>query len=143
VTGKGHAGRRGGEAGDAIVVIEEQEHDVFEREDDDVYIDVMSDFVTASLGGDITVRTLFGESVLTIEPGTQPGATLRMKGKGIPHLNSKGSGDQYVRFNIYVPTKLSSKEKETLKELGKSEHFSPKDQRRRSDVFEKIKGAFS
>jgi molecular chaperone DnaJ len=143
VTGKGHAGRRGGEAGDAIVVIEEQEHDVFEREDDDVYIDVMSDFVTASLGGDITVRTLFGESVLTIEPGTQPGATLRMKGKGIPHLNSKGSGDQYVRFSIYVPTKLSSKEKETLKELGKSEHFSPKDQRRRSDVFEKIKGAFS
>lgn len=143
VTGKGHAGRRGGEAGDAIVVIEEQEHDAFERDDDDVYIDVMSDFITATLGGDITVQTLFGESVLTVEPGTQPGSTLRMKGKGIPHLNSKGSGDQYVRFNIYVPTKLSSKEKETLKELGKSEHFAPKDQRRRSDVFEKIKGAFS
>ena len=125
------------------MVIEEQEHEAFEREDDDVYVDVISDFVTATLGGDITVQTLFGESVLSIEPGTQPGSTLRMKGKGIPHLNSKGSGDQYVRFTIYVPTKLSSNEKETLKELGKSEHFTPKDKRRRSDVFEKIKGAIS
>jgi len=143
VTGKGHAGRRGGESGDAVVVIEEAEHVVFERDEDNVYISLVVDFPTASLGGDATVPTLFGESVLKIEPGTQPGSTLRMKGKGIPHLNSKGSGDQFIRFNVYVPTKLSSKEKLVLKDLKDSEHFTPKDQGDGSHFFDKIKEAFS
>ncbi len=143
VSGKGHAGRRGGSAGDAIVVIEEEEHKIFERDEDDVYMDVVSDFPTAALGGEITVPTLFGESVLTIEPGTQPGAVLRMKGKGIPHLNSRGSGDQLIRFSVHVPTKLSAKEKETLKQLSESDHFRPKDARKEGGIFDKIKEAFT
>ncbi|MBK7032313.1 MAG: molecular chaperone DnaJ [Ignavibacteria bacterium] len=143
VTGKRHAGRRGGESGDAIVVIEETEHEVFERDEDDVYMDVVVDFSTAALGGEVNVQTLFGESSLKIEPGTQPGAVLRMKGKGIPHLNARGSGDQLVRFNVHVPTKLSSKEKSVLKDLATSDHFKPKDQRVESHFFDKIKEAFS
>ncbi len=143
VTGKGHAGRRGGEAGDAIVVVEETEHDVFEREDDDVYVDLVVDFPTAALGGEVTVPTLYGESALKIEPGTQPGSILKMKGKGIPHLNARGTGDQLVRFSIHVPTKLNSKEKTVLKELAASEHFKPRDQRGESHFFDKIKEAFS
>lgn len=143
VTGKGHAGRRGGEAGDAIVVIEESEHDVFERDEDNVYIHLVVDFPTATLGGETTIQTLFGESVLKIEAGTQPGSVLRMKGKGIPHLNAKGSGDQLVRFNVFIPTKLSSKEKSVLNELKDSEHFAPKDQKAESHFFQRIKEAFS
>ncbi len=143
VTGKGHAGRRGGESGDAIVVIEETEHETFEREEDDVYVDIVCDFPTAALGGELVVPTLFGESELKIEPGTQPGTLLRMKGKGIPHLNVRGSGDQLVRLNVFVPTKLSSKEKATLKDLAESEHFKPKDRRSSEGFFDKIKEAFS
>lgn len=143
VTGKGHAGRRGGSSGDAVVVVEELEHKVFERDEDNVYIDLVVDFPTAALGGEVDVPTLFGEAVLSVDPGTQPGAVLRMKGKGIPHLNARGAGDQLVRFNVYVPQKLSSKERAVLKDLAGTEHFSPKDEKSGSPIFHKIREAFS
>jgi molecular chaperone DnaJ len=126
-----------------MVVVEELEHELFERQDDDVYTDVVVDFPTAALGGDIEVPTLEGTSVLTIEPGTQPGSLLRMKGKGIPHLNARGKGDQIVRFNVYVPTSLNSQEKKALKELSDSKHFTPPDKRERRPFFERVKEAFS
>ena len=141
VTGKGHAGRRGGPSGDAIVVIEEEEHEHFEREEDDVYTDLVVDFATASLGGEMEVPTLEGASELKIEGGTQPGTILRMKNKGIPHLHGKGRGDQLVRFNVHVPTSLSGDEKKAIRELGKSKHFQPSD--KRSGFFDKVKEAFS
>ena len=141
VSERGHAGRRGGEHGDAIVVVEEQEHEVFERSDDDVVIDLTVDFTTAALGGEVEVQTLYGMAVLTIEPGTQPGTVLRMRGKGIPHLQSNGSGDQLIRFNVYVPTSLSSSEKDTLRELAKSKHFKASEQRKARDIFQRIKEA--
>ena len=141
VTGKGHAGRRGGPAGDAIVVIEEKEHELFDREEDDVYTDLVVDFATAALGGDVEVPTLEGTSVLNVDAGTQPGTLLRMKGKGIPHLHAKGRGDQFVRFSVHVPTSLSSEEKKSLRELSKGKHFQPGD--KRSGLFSKMKEAFS
>ena len=141
VSERGHAGRRGGESGDAIIVVEEQDHDVFERSDDDVYVDLTVDFATAALGGEVEVPTLSGKSVLRVEPGTQPGTVLRMRGKGIPHLQAGGIGDQLVRFNVFVPTSLSSKEKETLRELAKSKHFSPSEGHAGKDIFQRIKEA--
>jgi molecular chaperone DnaJ len=141
VAERGHAGRRGGEPGDAIVVIEEQEHDVFERSDDDVLLDLTVDFATAALGGEVDVQTLYGKAVLTIEAGTQPGTVLRMRGKGIPHLQAHGAGDQLVRFNVFVPTSLSSKEKDQIRELAKSKHFAPSDASRSKDLFQRIKEA--
>ena len=141
VTGKGHAGRRGGPAGDAIVVVEELEHEDFEREEDDVYTDITVDFPTAALGGEVEVPTLEGSAMLKIDAGTQPGSNLRMKGKGIPHLNAKGRGDQIVRFNVYVPTTLSADEKKKLKELAESKHFTPTDKGK--GFFSRMKEAFS
>lgn len=141
VTGKGHAGRRGGSAGDAQVVIEEQEHEIFERSDYDVIMNLTVDFPTAALGGDVEVPTLRGEATLTIEPGTQPGTVLRMKGKGIPHLNSKHKGDQLIRFSLYVPKKLSASEKSILQDLANSDHFKP--DAKSASFFDKIKEAFS
>ncbi len=141
VSGKGHAGRRGGAAGDVIVVIEEVPHEAFSREDDDVTINLTVDFPTAALGGTVTVRTLEGSAEIKIEGGTQPGTVLRMKGKGIPHLQSKGRGDQLVHFNVYIPTSLSSAEKATIKELGSSKSFQPKE--KASGFFSKVKEVFS
>lgn len=141
VTGKGQAGRRGGPAGDAMVVIEEQEHDFFEREEDDVYDSLIVDFPTAALGGEFEVTTLLGTSTVKIDAGTQPGTEIRLKGKGIPHLNARGAGDHIIRFTIYVPTSLSAKEKTSLKDLAKSEHFQPKE--REKGFFDRVKEVFS
>lgn len=143
VTGKGHAGRRGGEAGDAIVVMEEIEHDLFERHEDDVIMHMTIDVPTASLGGTLTVPTLEGEAELDVEPGTQPGSTLRLKGKGIPHLNSRGRGDQLIEINVHIPTKLTSDERKVMESLRNAKNFTPPDQRTSSGFFSKVKEAFS
>lgn len=143
VTGKGHAGRRGGPSGDAIVVLEEIEHAFFHRVDDDVHYDLVVDFSTASLGGEIEVPTLEGVSVVKIEPGTQPGTLLSLKGKGIPHLQSRGRGDQILRFNVYVPKSLSTREKSILKDLAGNEHFKPPVEKRSKHFFEKIMEVFT
>lgn len=143
--GQGNAGRRGGPPGDLIVMIEEEEHPQFTRNGDDIIYDLVVSFPTAALGGEVEVPTLGGKARLQIEPGTPPGRMLRMRERGIPHLNSYGRGDQIVRIQVWVPRKLNAKEKELLKELSKSEHIVPteEDQRGAKSFFEKVKDAFS
>lgn len=144
--GQGDAGRRGGPAGDLIVLIEEKPHEHLKREQNDVIYDLLISFPTAVLGGDVEVHTLTGKSKLSIEPGTQSGRILRMRDKGIPHLNSYGRGDQLVRINVWVPTKLNSQERELLKKLNSEEHITPNEEDRKSTskrFFDKMKDAFS
>jgi molecular chaperone DnaJ len=116
--GEGNTGKRGGQAGDVIVVFHEQPHEHFIRDEDDIVYDLFITFPQASLGAEIEVPTLNGKAMLSTEPGTQPGKILKMRNKGIGHLNSSGNGDQLVRINVAVPKKLSSKEKELLKQLS-------------------------
>ncbi len=125
--GQGNAGRRGGPAGDIIVIIEEEPHEHFQRSNDDVVYDLVLSYPEAALGTEIEIPTLTGRSRLKIEPGTPAGRILRMRDKGIPHLNSYGKGDQLVRVNIWVPSKLSAKDKEMLRELAKSDSITPSD----------------
>ena len=143
--GQGNAGRRGGQAGDLIVVIEEEKHPYFQRNGDDIIYDLIISFPQAVLGSDVEVPTLNGKARLTIDPATPSGRMLRMRERGIPHLNSYGSGDQLVRVNIWVPRHLTPREKELLKELAKSEHISPTEEERNGDrsFFEKVKDVFS
>lgn len=146
IRGKGNAGRRGGDAGDVIVVIEETDHQHFHRDGDDIVYDLTISFPDAVLGGEIDIPTLTGTAALKIEAGTQPGTVLKMRDKGIPHLNSYGKGDQLVRVNIYVPTKLSGKEKDLMKELSSSENIAPKKGKKSSKdtgFFGKMRDAFS
>lgn len=143
--GQGNAGRRGGSPGDLIVVIEEEEHPHFARNGDDIIYDLVISFPQAALGGEVEVPTLAGKARVTIEPGTPPGRMLRMRERGIPHLNNYGRGDQLVRVQVWVPRKLSASEKELLKELGRSEHIQPTEEERRKErsFFEKVKDVFS
>jgi molecular chaperone DnaJ len=143
--GQGNAGRRGGQAGDVIVEFEELRHEHFVRNGDDVVFNALISFPEATLGGDIEVPTLTGRARVKIEPGTMPGKILRMKEKGIPHLNGHGHGDQLIRVQVWIPNKLSSREKELLKELSESEHISPteEDKSKHRTFFEKVKHAFS
>lgn len=145
--GEGNVGLRGGHAGDLIVVIEEEPHTVFTRNGDDVVLDLLISFPEAATGAEIEVPTLTGRARLHIDPGTQSGRILRMRDKGIPHLNSYGRGDQLVRVNVWVPTTLDAQERNLLKQLAESDHINPKegDKSANSDksFFERMKKAFS
>jgi len=104
-------------------------------------------FPEAALGAEITVPTLSGRAKLKVEPGTQSGRILRMREKGIPHLNSYGRGDQLVRVNVWVPTSLNSTERAAIKALSEFDNINPKegDKSANSDrsFFERMKKAFS
>ncbi len=144
VRGKGNAGRRGGQYGDLIVIMEEKEHDVFTRNGHDVLFRQSISYPDAALGTEIEVPTLFGTEKIKIHAGTQPNTTIKLKDKGIPKLNSYGQGDQIVMVDVYVPVKLSSEEKALMKQLAESDNISPKNNsdKKKKDFFDKVKDAF-
>lgn len=121
--GQGNAGRRGGSAGDLIVLIEEKEHKHFDRDGNNIYYNLTLSIPDAVLGTEVQVPTLKGKAKLKIEPGTQPGKMLRMRGRGIKGLNNSGEGDQYVRLNVYMPENLTEAEKEAMESFKDSENF--------------------
>jgi molecular chaperone DnaJ len=118
--GEGNSGKNGGPAGDIIVVFQEIQHSYFTREGDDLIYDLFLTYPEIVLGTSVEVPTINGRANLKIEAGTQHGKFLKMRGKGIQHLNQHGTGDQLVRINIHVPQKVNSKEKELLNELSKT-----------------------
>jgi len=142
--GQGNAGRRGGPPGDVIVEFQEVRHEHFARNGDDIIYNALLSFPQAVTGGEIEVPTLTGRSRVKIDPGTMPGKMLRMKEKGIPHLNNYGRGNQLVRIQVWVPTKLNAREKELLRELSSSEHMVPTEDEKSANrsFFEKMKNAF-
>ena len=117
--GEGESGAKRGASGDLYVVIEVEPDTVFKRENDDIYCDVSIAFIHAALGSEITVPTLEGNVKMKVPPGTQNAKLFRLKGKGIPHLQYGGRGDEYVRVNVQVPTSLSAREKELLVEFAR------------------------
>lgn len=142
IGGGGNAGLHGGPHGDLTVLIEEEEHEDFVRSGNDILHELGITFPMAALGGEVEVPTLGGSSMLEIEPGTQPGALLRMKGKGLPELNSSRVGDQLVRISIAVPTKLNEEEKEMLKELSTTPNVGST-ARAEKGFFDRVKEVFS
>ena len=117
-TGNGEAGIRGGQSGDLYVVIHVKEHEVFEREESNLFCDLPISFAMAALGGEISVRTLHGEATLKIPTGTQSGTTFKLRGKGMPELQGGDTGDLHVRTVIAVPKKLTSEQKHKLQEFA-------------------------
>ncbi len=119
IPGGGEAGIKNGTAGDLYIVIHIKPHDTFQRKGNDLYCEVPVSFAQAALGSEIEVPTLDGKAKLKIPPGTQTGTVFRMKGKGIPSLNSFGAGSQNVEIVIQTPRKLTKKQKELLHEFEK------------------------
>lgn len=120
---EGNAGKNGGPAGDIIVIFKEEKHEFFTRDGDNIVYDLFLSYPEAVLGTEVEIPTLSGRAKLKIEAGTQPGKYLKMRDKGIQHLNSHGAGDQLVKINIFVPTHISQKEKELLNELQKMKNI--------------------
>ncbi|MFA5800384.1 MAG: molecular chaperone DnaJ [Candidatus Peribacteraceae bacterium] len=117
ITGEGEAGRQGGASGDLLVHIRVEPDSRFLREGDDIRSTVKAPITDAVLGGRLSVLTVHGTMETTIPAGTQPGQILRLKGKGMPVLNTSRFGDHYVTVNVEIPTKLSRRERELLEEL--------------------------
>lgn len=143
VPGKGNAGRHGGPAGDLTVLIEEKPHQHFIRNGNDVVFDLTISYPRAALGGEVPVPTLTGMSMVEIEAGTQPGMLLRMKGKGIPALQSSRKGDQIVRVSVAVPSKLNEEEREILERLVDSPNVGKAGEKEGKGFFERMKEVFS
>ena len=125
VSGKGNAGPFNGIPGDLIVVIEEQVHEDLRRDGEHLHYEAFINFVDAVLGETIEVPTVNGKAKIKVEPGTQSGKMLRLKGKGLPILQSYGHGDLFVHINVWTPKKVSKEEKEILEKLKASENFKP------------------
>jgi molecular chaperone DnaJ len=125
VTGKGSAGERGGIPGDLFIVIEEAEHPHLVREGNSLLYDLYINFADAALGTSVEVPTIEGKAKIKIDPGTQAGKVLRLKGKGLPSVNSYGRGDLLVNINVWTPQHLSSEEKKTLEQFRSSQNFKP------------------
>ena len=126
VPGKGNAGRHNGVTGDIQVYIEEEPDDTFIRDGQNVIYNLLLDFPTAALGGQADIPTIDGSSVkIKIEPGTQPGKTLRLRGKGLPAVQGYGigTGDLIVHISVYVPKELNKEERKTIEELRQNENF--------------------
>lgn len=142
--GQGNAGIRGGEAGDLVVLIEEEEHEYFERDENDIYYDLVISVPDAILGTEVEVPTLKGKARVKIEPGTQPGRLLRMRERGIQGLNRSGTGDQYIRVNVFIPKDLPKEERAHIEALKGNEYFvaSNKEDDGKG-FFSKIKDVFS
>ena len=119
LSGEGGAGIRSGPQGDLYLFIHVKPNEIFNRQEDDILCDIQLGFTQATLGTEIEVPTLEGKAKLSIPAGTQTHTVFRLKGKGIPHLNSYGGGDELVRVIVYTPTKLSSRQRELLTELAK------------------------
>ena len=119
-SGNGDAGFRGGQPGDLYVFLHVKPHEIFEREDDNLFCEVPMPFATATLGGELEVPTLEGRSSIKIPPGTQGGTTFRLRNRGIKNIHTGGKGDLHVAVHVEVPTKLNSEQKEKLKEFAES-----------------------
>lgn len=143
IRGKGNDGPMGGPAGDLLVVIEEVKHEHFSRDGNNIHYDLYINFVDAALGESFEIPTIDGKAKIKIAPGTHSGNILRMKGKGLPSINSYGNGDMLVHVNVWTPQKLNPKEKELLEKLRESENFIPQPSENEKGFFSKMKEFFS
>ena len=145
IPGKGNAGARNGVSGDIQVFITEEPNDTFMRDGNDVRYNLLLDFPTAALGGKVEVPTIDGKRLaVTIESGTQPGKTLRLRGKGLPAIKGYGygTGDMVLNISVYVPKTLSRDEKKALERMKDSDNFKA-DNATKHNIFEKFKNFFS
>lgn len=124
MSGKGNAARHGGINGDLLILIEEEQHPELLRDENDLIYNLLLSFPTAVLGGSVEVPTIDGRAKLKIDPGTQPGKVLRLRGKGLPSINRYGTGDLLINVSVYVPETLTSEEKREIEKFAEAPNFN-------------------
>ena len=142
VSGKGEPGKNGGPPGDLFVVIAIKPHEFFRREGDHIFLELPITFAQAALGDEISVPTVHGKVMFKIPAGTQTGKIFRLKGKGSPNVRGHGHGDQHVKVRVVTPTKLTSEQKELLKQFNESTDNEPISEDNDESFFSRFKKAF-
>jgi molecular chaperone DnaJ len=144
--GEGEHGTAGGPAGDLYVVVHVQDHDVFHREEDDLFCHLTVSFPTLAMGGTMAVPTMRGDEQIKIPAGTQVGARFKLRGKGMPNVNGRGHGDLYAIARVAVPKKLTKEQKHLLEELARTMPVETLETSESDDgdkpFFEKVKDIF-
>lgn len=129
--------------GDLLILIEEQEHETLKREGDNLHYDLYISFPEAVLGATKEIETVTGKVRIKLEEGIQSGKILRLRGKGIPNLQGRATGDLIVHVNVWTPKHLNDEQKAFFKKMQEDEHFSPKPDKNDKSFFEKVKEMFS
>ena len=145
VPGKGNAGAHNGVSGNIQVLIEEEPNNTFVRDGQDIIYNLLLDFPTATLGGDMEIPTITGNKVkIKIEQGTQPGKTLRLRHKGLPAVQGYGSGlgDLVVNISVFIPKTLTKDEKEKIEGFRNSDNFRG-DSATKESIFNRFKNYFN
>lgn len=142
VSGKGSAARRGGINGDLLLIIEEEAHEDLERDGTDLIFHLHISIPDAILGNTVEIPTIEGRVKIKIDPGTEAGKILRLRGKGIPDINGGGSGDLLVQVNIWTPKTVSKEEEKILEKLRNSPNFQPSGAHKES-IFDRMKNFFN
>ena len=142
MSGKGNVPERGGVAGDLLIQIEEEPHPLLKRDGNNVVYDQYISFADAALGATIEVPTIEGKVKIKIDPGTQGGKILRLRGKGIKDINGYGKGDQLIHINVWTPKVINNEERQILEKLRSSENFTPHPGKHEKGFFEKMKEYF-
>lgn len=140
--GKGNAAPRGGVNGDLLVLIEEEEHSELKRDGNNLIYHLFLSFPDAALGTQIEIPTIDGKVKIKVEPGTQSGKILRLKGKGLSDVNGYGKGDLLVDVNIHTPHNISAEEKKILEQLKASKNFQPNPNKKEKSFFDRMKEYF-
>ncbi len=142
VSGKGNAGARNGVPGDLIILIEEIPHEELIRDGSNIIYDKYLSFSEVSLGTTVEIPTINGKARIKIPAGTQSGKILRLKGKGLPNINSYGKGDMLININVWTPKDLSKEEKKILETLSESKNFIPNPSSKDKSFFSRMKEYF-
>jgi len=141
MSGKGNAGKHNGIPGDLLIVVEEEKDKELIRDENDLVYNLLLSVPTATLGGTVEIPTVDNKVKVKIEPGTQPGKVLRLRGKGLPDVNGYGTGDLLVNVSVYIPETLSRDEKKALEDMQDSDNFRPSGSVKER-IFKKFKSMF-
>jgi molecular chaperone DnaJ len=142
VGGKGNAPRRGGINGDLLVVFDEEDHPDLIREGNDLIYNLFVSIPDAALGTHVEVPTVENNVKIKIEPGTQPGKILRLRGKGLPEVNGYGRGDLLVNVNVWIPKNMTRDEMKVFEKFRESDSFTPKPDKNDRGFFDRMRGYF-
>lgn len=141
MSGKGNAGKHNGIPGDLLIVVEEEKDKELIRDENDLVYNLLLSVPTATLGGTVEIPTVDNKVKVKIEPGTQPGKVLRLRGKGLPDVNGYGTGDLLVNVSVYIPETLSRDEKKAMEQMQDSDNFRPSGSVKER-IFKKFKSMF-
>ncbi|MEV4412623.1 molecular chaperone DnaJ [Catellatospora sp. NPDC049609] len=143
LAGQGEVGPGGGPSGDLYVEIHERPHDVYARKGDDLHCKVTVPMTAAALGTRLTIKTLDSEEQLEVKPGTQPNSTLRIRGKGVPHLRGSGRGDLFVHLDVRTPTRLDGEQERMLREFARARGEEVAELSKQGGFFSRVRDAFN